>query len=74
MAACYVAGPYEVYGDALADIEVLRARGWHVEISDEKARHFPGGTTAILITKLPEPEPTEPALTDEEYASVRTFY
>jgi hypothetical protein len=46
----YVAEPYSIHADDLADLACLEAQGWRVFISAEYARHFPGRTTAIMIS------------------------
>jgi hypothetical protein len=47
----YVAEPYVEYIDdaALADFAFLESCGFSVEISAEKARHYPGRTVAVIF-------------------------
>lgn len=47
----YVAEPYgQVDGDAAADFVALEEAGFDVYVTAEAARHYPGQTTAVLIT------------------------
>lgn len=45
----WVAEPYELGADALADLAHLDARGWRVIVTARQARHFPGQTLAVVI-------------------------
>lgn len=47
----YVAEPYSISPGALPDLTWLETRGWQVFISAEYARHFPGRTTALMISE-----------------------
>ena len=50
----YVAEPYSIGHDALSDLAFLHDRGdWDVLISAEAARHCPGKTVAIHLTRRP---------------------
>lgn len=48
---CYVAEPYSLDGDALADIAHLIAAGWDVSLTAWRARHYPGHTLAVTTTE-----------------------
>jgi len=47
----YVAEPYDLDEDALEDLAYLIERGYSVEVTAWKARHYPGHTLAVEITK-----------------------
>lgn len=51
---CFVAEPYSLGDDALADLAALVAAGWQVRVSADEARHYPGHTIAVRITKEEE--------------------
>lgn len=53
-AMTYIAEPYDVGEDTLADLAWLSQHGWTVAVSGAAARHYPGHTVAIVIT-----EPTD---------------
>lgn len=46
---CYVAEPYSLDTEALADLAYLAANGWHVTVTAWRARHYPGHTVAVEI-------------------------
>lgn len=50
---CYVAEPYEVTEEALADLLFLAENGYDIRILSWAARHYPGHTVAIQITPTP---------------------
>lgn len=45
----YVAEPYELDEDALADLAYLADSGFDVSVTTWKARHYPGHTVAVAI-------------------------
>lgn len=47
----YVAEPYSLYDGALADLAALVEAGWTVSVSAPRARHLPGGTVAVEISR-----------------------
>jgi len=46
---CYVAEPYALDTEALADLAHLAAIGWDVRVTAWRARHYPGHTLAVEI-------------------------
>jgi len=46
----YVAGPYELTEEALADLAFLAENSYDIRILSWAARHYPGHTVAIEIT------------------------
>lgn len=51
---CYIAEPYRLDTEALADLEHLAANGWDVTVTAERARHYPGRTLAVEIVAKAE--------------------
>lgn len=48
---CYVAEPYALDADALADLAFLAGHGYVVTVTAWQARHNPGHTLAVHITR-----------------------
>lgn len=46
----YVVEPYELSGDAFADLAYLDENGFDVHVNTWEARHYPGHTLAVVIT------------------------
>ncbi len=46
---CYIAEPYALDTEALADLAYLTENGWRVSVTAERARHYPGRTLAVEI-------------------------
>ncbi len=46
---CYVAEPYSLDTEAVAEIAHLAANGWDVTVTAWRARHYPGHTLAVEI-------------------------
>ncbi|MBA2756902.1 MAG: hypothetical protein H0U37_05615 [Chloroflexi bacterium] len=49
---CYVAEPYSLDTEALADLAYLAANGWRVTVTAERALHYPGRTVAVEIVQV----------------------
>ena len=47
----YIREPYLLDGEAFADFAWLEERGWDVKAVACNARHYPGETVAVWITK-----------------------
>ena len=47
---CYVAEPYDLGEDALADLAYLTTAGFDVSVTAWEVRHYPGHTVAVRIT------------------------
>jgi hypothetical protein len=46
-----IAEPYSLFGADFADFAFLEEHGYHVDVSAPRARHAPGGTVAVRITR-----------------------
>ncbi len=49
---CYVAEPYGLDSEALADLAHLAANGWDVHVTAWRARHYPGHALAVEIVQV----------------------
>jgi hypothetical protein len=47
----YVAEPYQLYAPAFDDFTFLKENGWTIELTAWRARHNPGHTLAVVITR-----------------------
>lgn len=50
---CYIAEPYTLGSDALADLAHLARHGFGVTVTADRARHYPGRTLAVEIVEAP---------------------
>lgn len=50
----YMAEPYRLDDRAFDDFLFLRERGWHVEVTARYARHAPGLSIAVMISRATE--------------------